>query len=191
MNTITIQPSDRVDGISPDGTERTQRPYPFHVSPDGMVQRQDFWRGRVYRVIGFTETPNARTIKPSLTWRRIVRRPFDMIGKYVVTADDAGNFSTHQLAISDVRIDGAQERYLVGGNGRWGQGLSEAEAKANFTRFGGRLSDGYEVVQFGPDVTFGGVDSMGRYHWAAVGDSEAQPVIKLVKPRRAAGIRTI
>ena len=68
MHTITIQPSDRVDGISPDGTERTQRPYPFHVSPDGMVQRQDFWRGKVAWIVGFTETPDQRTIP--LSWDR-------------------------------------------------------------------------------------------------------------------------
>lgn len=181
--TITIQPSEYVDAIAPGGTEMTRLPYPFHVTAeDGMVQRQDFWRGRVEQVIGFVAAPDSQ--KFVLTWSQAVKRPFEMIGKYVVTSDAEGNWSTHLSAISQVMINGLRQRWLVVGNGHWGQGLTLAEAKANYTRHGGQLSRGYEIVHFGQGSEFGGVDDMGRYHWT--GDTPSLRVVAARKPHARA-----
>ena len=46
MESITIQPTNMEDGTSP---------YPYHVGMDGLIQRQDFWKGRPFRLIGFAK----------------------------------------------------------------------------------------------------------------------------------------
>jgi hypothetical protein len=54
---------------------------------------------------------------------------------------------------------------LIIGAGYWGKGGDVDEAKREFRRAGGRLSDGYSVVTFPADTLFLGVDGMGSYHW--------------------------
>jgi hypothetical protein len=49
--------------------------------------------------------------------------------------------------------------------GVWGTGASLAEATKSFRSHGGATMHGYEVIAFGPDSTFLGVDGMGRYTW--------------------------
>lgn len=71
---------------------------------------------------------------------------------------------------------------IVAGGGRWGRGADLAQAKKNFTRFGGRLSGGYEIIEFGPDTTFTGVDEMGRYYFE--GPSPTTREVQPSKPRR-------
>lgn len=98
--TITLQPGDPADVHTP-------LPYPFHVDADGFVGRQDFWKGRVHKVVGFVDEPGSQTF--SLLWRDAVANPQAAVGKYVVTADDSGaagtaGWSTHQAAISTVRV---------------------------------------------------------------------------------------
>lgn len=90
MKTITIQPDP--------GNPLAPLPYPFHVEEDGIVQRQDFWRGNVYRVIGFQEIFERHRI--DLEWKEVWNKPELAIGKYVVTSDDKGQFSVHQHPIS-------------------------------------------------------------------------------------------
>lgn len=103
MTTITLQPSPRVDDIADDGTEMTQRPYPFHVDADtGDVGRQDFWRGDPARVIGFTSRPERQQI--DLWWEDAAEDPRRAVGMYAVTAGSDGRWLIHVLAISEVRV---------------------------------------------------------------------------------------
>jgi hypothetical protein len=90
MATITIQPAQFED---------LTLPYPFHVdSETGLIGRQDVWRGKVYAVIGFTDTPVPGT---ALTlWKDVAADPAKAIGKYVTTADDKGQWSLHTSPIS-------------------------------------------------------------------------------------------
>jgi hypothetical protein len=94
---VTLQPSARVDHITEDGTELTQLPYPFHVAEDGYVWRQDFWQGRVLRVIGFQTTLHEHRI--TVPWADAWKDPEDAVGRYLVTEDRNGTWSTHVMAI--------------------------------------------------------------------------------------------
>lgn len=52
-------------------------------------------------------------------------------------------------------------RFVVGGQGRWGAGVDLVTAKANFRRQGGRLRDGYTIVEFHGKTEFVGVNEIG------------------------------
>lgn len=60
--------------------------------------------------------------------------------------------------------------YLVIGGGAFGHAEDLATAKKNFTRFGGALSRGYTIAEFGENLTFKGVDGLGRCHWDGTGE---------------------
>jgi len=74
---------------------------------------------------------------------------------------------------------------IVAGGGRWGRGVDLAQAKRNFTRFGGRLSGGYEIIEFGEETTFTGVDDLGRYYFD--GPPPSRREVKPLRPRRPVG----
>lgn len=92
---ITIQPSIMANGTLP---------YPFHVdAKTGLVERQDFWRGKISAVIGFTDTPTPGT---ALTlWPDIAADPKLAIGKYVTTNNVDGEWSLHTNSICSVAVD--------------------------------------------------------------------------------------
>lgn len=99
VTTYTLQPAD-----VPDGTTSTRRPYPFHVDPNGFVQRQDFWRGRVYRVIGFVSDPSRMDV--DIHWDDAVEGDITrVVGMYVITTDTDSNWSTQVAAIAEVMVN--------------------------------------------------------------------------------------
>jgi hypothetical protein len=99
--TITLQPSERVDNIV-DGHAMTQLPYPFHVSEDGSVQRQDFWRGNPAAVVGFQR--DLRRQRVDVWWDEVVEDPQRAVGLYVVTTTDGGQMGVHLVAIGSVHV---------------------------------------------------------------------------------------
>lgn len=68
---------------------------------------------------------------------------------------------------------------LVTGNRRWGAGDTLAEARKNWQRQGGRISDGYTIVTFDDATEFHGVDQMGGYSY--VGNA---PTVETVSARK-------
>jgi hypothetical protein len=78
---------------------------------------------------------------------------------------------------------GPTGRTIVIGYGYWGSGTDLKAAKAEFTRQGGRLSDGYNILQFDPDTSFEGVDQMGSVYWLGNEPTETK-VAPRVKARR-------
>lgn len=90
---ITLQPAELPSCV---------RPYPYHVNPNGTVRRQDFWRGRVARVIGFTDRLDVEEI--SLPWHKAVENPQAAVGRYVVTSDDQNCWFTFPTPIEAVRV---------------------------------------------------------------------------------------
>jgi hypothetical protein len=102
MRIITLQPSARTDQITDDGTELQQLPYPFHVDEDGNVLRQDFWRGDPATVLGFQNRVDVQQV--DLWWREVVADPQRAVGKYMVTVDRDGAFSTRTIAIESVTV---------------------------------------------------------------------------------------
>jgi hypothetical protein len=72
--------------------------------------------------------------------------------------------------------------FVVLGNGRFGTDATLAQAKRNFTRYGGKLSDGYAIVELPQGISFDGIDGFGRVHYS--GDTEnVEPVITEIAPR--------
>jgi hypothetical protein len=138
---ITIQPGMNAD---------MSLPYPFHVFEDGRIDRQDFWRGKVFRVIGFQKDFERMTI--DLFWHEATADPERAIGMYVVTADDKGfkaTWSVHRSAISNVSVTELPERYTVV-KGDIATGITGSDetlelAKKWFKQAGGKLSEGYDI----------------------------------------------
>jgi hypothetical protein len=98
---ITLQPSSVVDQITEDGTELTRLPYPYHVTEDGDVMGQDFWRGEPEAVIGFQR--DATVQKVDLWWDDTVADPQQVVGMYPVLRE-RGNLSTLLIAVESVTV---------------------------------------------------------------------------------------
>lgn len=101
MEIITIQPSARTDHITEDGTELQQLPYPFHVNEVGEIQRQDFWQGKVLRVVGLQRDLARHEI--DIWWNEVWAEPDRALNNYVVTLDSEGGMAVHVGAISSAR----------------------------------------------------------------------------------------
>lgn len=95
---ITLQPSDRTDYITEDGTELTQRPYPFVVLDNGDVLNGEAVNTK--RAVGFTNDLAREQI--DLWWRDAVKDPQRVVGKYLVTQDARGTYAVHNCAIMTV-----------------------------------------------------------------------------------------
>ncbi len=99
MKIITVQPSPVVDHITPDGTELTRLPYPYHVAEDGSVQRQDFWRGEPSAIVGFQRRVDVQSV--DLYWEDAWKDPQKAVGMYPVLAE-RGTFATLQIAVESM-----------------------------------------------------------------------------------------
>lgn len=100
MSEVTrIQMAPVIDSISDDLDHVGSRlPYPFLVDAKGFVQLQEFWRGHVYRVIGFQNHPAVQKID---LWWLDIKDPSETLGKYLVTADKEGTWSTFPTAVTE------------------------------------------------------------------------------------------
>lgn len=100
---ITLQPSALTDHITDDGVELTQLPYPFHVDADGLVGRQDFWKGDPYRVIGFVADLARQEV--DLWWEAVADGDEQRaVGMYLITQNQLGDMATHLTAIESVTV---------------------------------------------------------------------------------------
>ena len=59
---------------------------------------------------------------------------------------------------------------LVIGQHVWGYGDDLGTAKANFRKYGGRLTYGYTIFEFQHGLEFKGVDQLGYVHWTGKGE---------------------
>jgi hypothetical protein len=102
MTHILIQPAPRIDHITDDGTPLTQKPYPILVDQDGNVDHQDFWQGKVLRIIGFQRSYDVQQI--DLWWRDAFQDPQKMIGMYPVSTDADGGMGNHDTPVESFKI---------------------------------------------------------------------------------------
>lgn len=101
--TIRIQPHARIDNITDDGHAMTQLPYPLFVNEaDGSVQRQDFWQGKVLRVVGFQKDLARHEI--DLWWSEAAKDPQRAVGMYIVTTDKDGGMGVHDTAVREAEV---------------------------------------------------------------------------------------
>lgn len=57
-------------------------PYPYIVDRDGLVGRQDFWKGEPYQIVGFCKRPKAGEVH--LTFKDFLKAPNRAVGMFVV-----------------------------------------------------------------------------------------------------------
>ena len=135
-------------------------PYPFYVRENGLVDRQDFWRGKVLRIIGFQRDLNKMTV--DLFWSDAVKDPSKATGMHVVAADNKNNWGVYRSPIGEIKVEELAERYTIVQGGDVATGITGTDetlelAKKWFKQAGGKLSDGYEIHyylgDFAPEIT--------------------------------------
>lgn len=95
MPTLTIQIGHPGAGVG------TPRPYPFHVDAQtGDINRQDFWKGRPHRVIGFVADPDAFTV--DVPWAEVPADPQRVVGMHVITEDADCTWNTWDAPVESV-----------------------------------------------------------------------------------------
>lgn len=104
---ITIQPEAVTDNVwaTDDGriVEGKRLPYPFHVrAEDGRVERQDFWQGDPYSVIGFQNRVDVQHV--DLWWAEAAADPNKIVGKFPVMTERDGGPYTYTVAIESVSV---------------------------------------------------------------------------------------
>jgi len=99
----SINFAPRTDGLSEDGQERYQTPYPFHVNPDRTIMGQEFWHGDPAKVIGFAQRLDVQSV--DLSWKDFLDAPQKAVNMYVVTANLRDEWSTHLGAVSQVTVE--------------------------------------------------------------------------------------
>lgn len=103
---LRVQPAPRIDNLTADGRELTQLPYPLFVSEDGSVGRQDFWDGRILRVVGFMRDLAVQQV--DLYWKDAYADPQAAVGMYVVAVDASGGMFNLDTAVESITEEGAQ-----------------------------------------------------------------------------------
>lgn len=104
MRVIEVQLSGWTDHLTDDGQQLTKLPYPFFADEKGMIGRQDFWNGRVLRVVGFQADLNREMI--DLFWDDVYADPGRAIGMYAVTENKRGDWVTHMTAVKSMDVLG-------------------------------------------------------------------------------------
>lgn len=81
----------------------------------------------------------------------------------------------------------AGETIVVIGMYYWGKGETLAEAKANFRKQGGVLSNGYTIYTFDAETEFIGVDDMARFHYKRTDGKDERPnppTEQIIQPKK-------
>jgi hypothetical protein len=103
---LRVQPAEHTGQITADGRELTKQPYPFFVDEDGLVGRQDFWRGEPRRIVGVAADSAIHEL--TLRWNRVWADPQRAVGMYLVAEGSTGNWFTVDSAIESITEEGAQ-----------------------------------------------------------------------------------
>lgn len=83
---ITIQPGNMPDGSY---NPKLPLPYPFHVdAATGEIDRQDFWKGDPFSVVGFQKDADVQTV--DLLWDAATDDPDQIVGMFPVLVDASG-----------------------------------------------------------------------------------------------------
>jgi len=86
-----LQPEERSDGFLP---------YPYFIKSDALVGRQDFWKGKPLKLLGFSKIPKAGDI--DLMFGDFKKNTSKAIGMYPVFANKDNNWVTYSEQIESV-----------------------------------------------------------------------------------------
>lgn len=90
---IRIQPREREDGTLP---------YPFFINADGNVGRQDFWKGRPLKLVGFNGKPNTGVDSKTIDLKLFLEKPKRAIGLYPIFEHKDGEWFTYKDPIQSI-----------------------------------------------------------------------------------------
>lgn len=93
MKIIKIQPQEQED---------LTLPYPYFIDKDGSVGRQDFWKGKPAKLLGFSFMPKAGKI--DLSFKDFWSKQKLALGLFPVFADIKDNWFTNTISISHVDV---------------------------------------------------------------------------------------
>ena len=79
-----------------------KQPYPYFISEDGLVGRQDFWNGVPHRLLGFNNKPIPGEI--SLPFNEFKKDIQKAIGLYPVFEDKNGDIRTYTVPVVNVKL---------------------------------------------------------------------------------------
>lgn len=96
IKSITIQPAEQEDSTLP---------YPFHIQPDGKVGRQDFWRGKPLKLIGFNPKLQTGPMKGTVIFEKFWENPKLAIGKFPIMQHKNKKYYTYGIPIKSLRVN--------------------------------------------------------------------------------------
>lgn len=95
MPSIRIQPKEQRGGLLP---------YPYFINrKNGLVGRQDFWKGKPYKLIGFSRKPVTGIV--DLDFEEFAKKPNSAIAMYPVFEHKNGNMTTMMIPISSATFE--------------------------------------------------------------------------------------
>lgn len=77
-------------------------PYPYFIDKGGLVGRQDFWKGRPYKLLGFHDKPVSGDIK--LLFDEFKKDIKKAIGMYPVFETKDDEWFTHKSAVEFIEV---------------------------------------------------------------------------------------
>lgn len=95
--------SKKIIRIQPREFDNRVLPYPYFIDEKGLVGRQDFWKGKPFRLLGFNREPATGDI--SLMFADFRKSPKKAVGMYPVFTDKKGNWTTHTSPIESVSVE--------------------------------------------------------------------------------------
>jgi len=94
--------SGKVIMIQPEEQPNHFLPYPFFVSENGKIGRQDFWKGNPEMLLGLNDEPLAGDI--TLQRKEFFENPKKAIGKYPVLKNKNGEWVTSTIPIESIKV---------------------------------------------------------------------------------------
>lgn len=88
--------------IQPAGQPDLSMPYPYYILNNGDVDRQNFWKGKPTRLLGFQDKADVQTV--DLRLADFLRAPHLAYDRYPVFLYNDGGIYVHTIAISNVKI---------------------------------------------------------------------------------------
>lgn len=86
--------------IQPKELKDKTLPYPYFIDKNALVGRQDFWRGKPYRLLGFS--CKARTGEMDIMFKDFWKNPKLALEKYPVFSDNKDNWTTLMNKIQSI-----------------------------------------------------------------------------------------
>ena len=77
-------------------------PYPYFIDKEGSVGRQDFWKGKPFKLIGFSPIPEQEFDKRQINLSEFLESPQKAIGMYPIFMYKNKDWYTYQDKIASI-----------------------------------------------------------------------------------------